>query len=47
MRTEIAHWSPEPGVDVCSCCTVPTDPGLVIYGDSVGGLNVLRLFGGS
>ena len=40
---EVARWAAELGVAVHSCCVVPTDPSLVVYGDSAGGVHVLRL----
>jgi WD40 repeat protein len=40
---QIATWTPDPGVSVTACCTVPTDASLVAYGDSTGGIHVLRL----
>jgi hypothetical protein len=39
----IAAWTGEPGSDVQACCTVPTDASLIVYGDSTGGVHLLRL----
>jgi WD40 repeat protein len=40
---EIASWAPDPGIEFETCCTVPTDPALVVYSDSAGGIHILRL----
>jgi WD40 repeat protein len=40
---EIASWTPDPGLTITSCCTVPKDPSLFVYGDSAGVVHVLKL----
>ncbi len=42
-RREVASWTPDPGIGVSACCSVPTDASLIVYGDMGGGVNVLRL----
>ena len=41
IRTE--SWTADPGFEINSSCTVPTDPSLVVYGDKTGAVHVLRL----
>jgi len=40
---EVASWRPDPGVEARACCTVPTDPSLVVYGDATGFVHLLQL----
>jgi hypothetical protein len=42
---EVARWLADPGIAVRSCCTVPPQHALIVYGDSDGGVRVLRLLG--
>jgi WD40 repeat protein len=39
----VATWTPDPGIDLRACCTVRSDAHLFVYGDSAGGVHVLRL----
>ena len=40
---EVRSWTLDPGIAVQGCCAVPTDASLFVYGDSSGGVHVLRL----
>jgi WD40 repeat protein len=43
---EIASWSPDHRIKVLTCCTVPTEGSVFVYGDSVGGVHLLQLLEG-
>ena len=40
---ESISWVSDPGVRVLTCSTVPSEVSLIVYGDSAGGVHVLRL----